>query len=200
MTGARINHFLLRDALSRLLSRTPDLSWVADRLPTLDYVPETAVDLPITRQLSDLDTFASDETREAIAAIQNAAPYLRWQRSYSVEQVGRDHYNRYGWFNLISPEGLFLAADMRLSIGVWREGLVYPRHWHRPEETYLILAGEAELTTDGHPPRWVRPGDRVHHPPNTPHGMVTDLAPLVAAAVWTGEGLLARSTMPESVS
>ncbi len=195
MIDARTAHFAMRDALCALLDRYPPHQWLRDVVMSLPYQPLDPRSLPVASQLSPLMSLANAETQSLVDTIVEAAPTLCWQQSYTQAQVGADHLARYGWFNLISPEGIFLSDDLRLSVGIWGQGLTYPRHWHAPRETYVVLAGNAEFHTEGRAPVRVHAGGTVDHPSNIPHGMIFDQAPLMALAIWQGDGLLTPSTL-----
>lgn len=133
---------------------------------------------------------ASPLTAPLTEALIAAAPHLQWRQSYSEAQVGRRFLDGYAWVNVASPEGLFVVEGLRISIGTWAEGLVYPRHWHEPEEIYAVLAGRALFVTDGQPDRVLGPGETRHHPANVPHAARMDDSPLLAMALWRGRHLL----------
>ncbi len=128
------------------------------------------------------------------AAVKNAAPLVRWQQSYSkADGFSADYLNRYGWFNLVSSEGHFVADEIRVSIGYWGAGLIYREHWHAPEEIYLVLAGGARFLAEGRAPVDARAGDRIHHRPNQKHAIEMRPGPLLAMAFWKGSALLEKS-------
>ncbi|WP_137702393.1 dimethylsulfonioproprionate lyase family protein [Marimonas lutisalis] len=149
-------------------------------------------DLPVTAGLDLLMPQTAPETAPLTFAVLAAAPHLEWQQSYSRAEVGAHYLDNYGWFNLVGPDGPFIAEDLRISFGVWGQGLTYPRHWHAPEEIYCVLAGGARFLADGRDPVEAGPGTLVHHPPNLPHSMEMHAAPLLAVAVWKGAGLTAK--------
>ncbi len=93
---------------------------------------------------------ASVQTRPLVKAIVEAASYIKWQISYTLEDGFDVHYlANYGWFNLVSPEGPFVSNDFRISVGYWGEGLHYKEHWHEPEEIYIPIACEALFHSEG---------------------------------------------------
>ena len=132
---------------------------------------------------------------DVTAALARAADRLHWQQTYTEAQVGADYLARYGWFNLVSPDGPFLSDTLRLSVGYWGKGLVYPEHWHEPEETYVVLAGNAVFRSEHSGEVRLHPGDTRHHVSNEKHGMTMDQAPLLAAAVWSGRALTRKSVL-----
>ena len=172
-----------------LLAATPVLAGFADGLTGLPLGPARPKPLPFLPLLADTPPLASKHTRPMVEAICAAAAHLEWRQSYAEAQVGADYLARYGWANIAAPDGSFAAQDMRLSVGYWGRGLHYLRHWHEPEETYLVLAGGAVFHTDGRAPVQAGPGTLIHHPSNLPHAMDMAEGPLLALAVWTGNAL-----------
>lgn len=146
-------------------------------------------DLPVTERLDLLMMQAGPETAALTFAVLAAAPHLEWQQSYSEAEVGADYLAHYGWFNLVAPDGPFRTDALRVSVGVWGQGLRYPRHWHQPEEIYAVLSGGARFDAEGRAPVEAGPGTHIHHPSNLPHAMEMHSAPLMAMAFWKGGGL-----------
>lgn len=134
-------------------------------------------------------------TEAITAAILAGAPHLHWRQTYRDDQVGADFTARSGWFNLVSPEGPFLSQELRLSAGFWDHGLVYPWHWHRPVEIYLVLAGRAVFRTGGMADADLGPGGSREHASAVVHSAEMRDAPLLAMALWRGEGLNDASTL-----
>ncbi len=149
-------------------------------------VPET---LPAAAQIAGQAAHASEATAPLARAIAEAVPALVWRQSYTAEEVGAEFLAGYAWANLVSPEGPFLSDEIRLSIGTWAAGLAYPRHWHAPEEMYLVIAGRAVFERDGAADRAVGPGDTAYHAPNEPHAARMQPGPLLAMAIWKGPAL-----------
>lgn len=166
------------------------LDW--DRLPFRAPEPRS---LPAIADLIDYPALAGPGTLALTQAILAAAPHLHWKQSYTEAQVGAEFLAGYGWFNLVSPEGPFVAEDIRISFGTWRAGLYYPRHWHVPEEIYLVVAGAATFVTDGMADALLGPGGTRRHPSNIPHSARMDHGPLLAMAIWKGDRLLEVSEL-----
>ena len=164
---------------------TGPLDW--EGLPFRAPEPRT---LPAVADLAAYPACAGAGTLPLCRAILAAAPHLHWQQSYTERQVGAEFLAGYGWFNLVSPEGPFLTEGIRISFGTWRGGLTYPRHWHAPEEIYLVVAGAATFVTDGMADALLRAGGTRHHPSNIPHSARMDHGPLLAMAIWKGDRLL----------
>lgn len=94
---------------------------------------------------------------------------------------------RYAYVTLIG-EGTSRPDD-RLYFGLYLQvpQTYYPSHWHRAEELYVVLSGTAlwqQGTTKLTPKP---PGTLVHHAPDEPHVMQTEVAPLLAMWAWIGD-------------
>lgn len=183
--------FRLYSHIRGLVAATPALSDFAPNLPSEPPARALAPrDLPATRYLAGLTQAACPATQAVTDALIDDAPKLRWEQSYTADQVGQDYLDRYGWVHVLSPEGPLVDHDIRITIGFWDAGLAYPRHRHAPEEIYCVLAGGARFDSEGRAPFAVRPGDTVHHAPNQWHAIDMTPGPLLALAIWKGEALL----------
>lgn len=208
----------LLQELTELAGATEGLGWFAERMSGLGAAAAAPHQLPVCGQIAALRTAGPDPdrlaparpksgrdpalpgTRPAVEALIEAIPRLRWQQSYTqADGFSRDWLDNYGWVNLVSPEGLFLSNEMRISIGYWGAGQHYDEHSHAPEETYLILAGGARFFTQGRAPRDAGAGETVHHAPHQKHSMTMTPGPLLAAAFWRGEDLLKKSDLGRDV-
>jgi quercetin dioxygenase-like cupin family protein len=176
--------------VTNLIAQNPALSAYANMpdkpLPYAEQEPNT---LPVVTLLADMAAQCSPDTQALAQAIIDGADHLRWQHSYSADQVGEPYLKKYGWFNLISPDGPFVSTELRVSIGVWGQGLYYPEHWHEPQEKYCVLAGGAKFMAKGRAPRYVKAGGIVYHESNQPHAMDMKDSPLLALAIWRGGAL-----------
>ena len=183
-------HALMAETRARV-AVTPVLAgFVGEALDgDLPFAPPPPVRLPAVTLVDALET--EDPLARAVIA---AASALRWQQSYTAaDGFDADYLARYGWFNLVSPEGVFLSDRIRVSVGYWGTGLHYKEHWHAPEEMYLVLAGGARFHSAGRPPFDAKPGDIVHHAPNQKHAIDMVPGPLLAMAFWKGAALMAKS-------
>ena len=150
--------------------------------------------LPVCERLESLRSKGVPATDSVCRAILDHHGYLCWRQSYDSQAMPPGWDKGYGWFNIISPEGPFRADSVRLSVGVWMEGLKYPPHRHPPEEVYLVLAGEADFWQEGGKTRRCRAGDSFHNRPGQAHSLSMRKSPLMAAAFWFGDQLMAPST------
>ncbi|MBT8455680.1 MAG: hypothetical protein HKO95_07670 [Rhodobacteraceae bacterium] len=182
----------------KLIAARPELADFAG-LPDADlpFAEPEARALSVAELLPGVADLVCRDTRDLTRAIINALPFLRFEQTYGVTQVGAEYLARYGWFNLISPDGPFLSDTMRISIGFWGQGLFYPEHWHTPEEIYCVLAGGCELHAEGCPPLLLSAGESAEIASAQPHSLDMAESPLLAMAIWRGEGLRVPATMSE---
>lgn len=189
----------LLQELTQLAARTEGLAWFAARMQGLPVLDAEPLRLPVCNRIEKLAVSGkqvSEATAPAVTALASALPRLRWQQTYTeADGFTRDWLDNYGWVNLISPEGLYQSDEMRLSIGYWGTGQHYGEHSHAPEETYLILAGQARFDSEGRPARDAGPGDTIHHAPHQKHAIDMVPGPLLAAAFWRGDDLLKKSEL-----
>lgn len=185
--------------LIQLAARTEGLDWFAARMRNLQVLQVEPRRLPVCdkiEELADAGRQVSKATAPAVAALASGLPRLRWQQTYTeADGFTREWLDNYGWVDLISPEGLYQSEEMRLSIGYWGAGQHYGEHSHAPEETYLILAGQARFHSEGRPAWDAGPGDTIHHAPHQKHAIDMVPGPLLAAAFWRGDDLLKKSDL-----
>lgn len=187
------------EAATTLIKRAmPDAAALLER--EFEPAPMPPASLPVCGQLDQCRPLASPATAELVELICTHHANLHWQQSYDPAAMPAGWAEGYGWFNLISPEGPFIAHHLRLSIGVWLAGLSYKPHHHPPEETYLVLAGEAEFWHDGAPPRICRAGETFHNAPDQMHSIEMREQPVMVLALWYGEALLVPSRFADQVA
>lgn len=88
---------------------------------------------------------------------------------------------------LIGPDGLFPAADVRVGVLIQRQGFQYPMHQHAAEELYFVLQGAAKWAVEGSVPKERAAGSFIHHRSHQPHGITTLHEPLCALWGWIGD-------------
>lgn len=88
---------------------------------------------------------------------------------------------------LIGPDAMFHAPDIRIGLLIQRGGFHYPRHWHAAEELYLVLSGTALWAVDDDDPTPRAPGSIILHASGQPHSIVTTTEPLCALWGWVGD-------------
>lgn len=168
-------------------------------LPTpTAYRPEPPRASPVLSRLEACRAVATPQTIPVVDALLAAAPEIHWRRSYTRDDgFSAEDLERYGWFQLSSPEGPFVTDGYRITMGYWGAGFYYPRHWHAPAEVYVVLAGSAVFHSEGRAPRACGPGDTVWHEARQVHAADMTPGPLLALALWWGDDLLAKSTLVE---
>ncbi len=191
----------VEQAYQRILKELKGV-WNTDLAPLRDFCPSplpaadayTAIK-PRARPMLDHIGAAGDHTspalRPLVDAIIDGAPLFHWIRSYRPDDgVDEDFLQRYAYINLVSPDGPFVSADTRITIAFWGAGLIYPEHWHEPEEIYAVIAGSARFRAAGRAPRDVGVGDFVHHESNQLHATDMIPGPLLSVVGWKGGALL----------
>ena len=175
-------------ALTMLIAATPELSGFAD-WPLALPAPKPAHPVPAAMRLKAWSEGHIEATRPLRDAIRGICDFANWQLTYTVDEVGQDFLDRYGWFELVGPNGHFHSDEARAYVAYWGEALHYPWHLHEAEELYFILAGEALFEADGEPTALLSPGDTRLHRSNQPHAMTTTDSPVLALVLWRGTGL-----------
>ena len=196
-TEIRAAHDRLLAETRRLIARVAPLAAMAGGALArpLAWQPRAPRAHVATRLLAPMGPAADGPTAPLVRALVEATAHLHWRNSYAPDQVGQGFLDRSAWVELVSPGGPFLCETHRVTIGFWDRGLHYPRHWHRPEEVYCVLAGSARFETDGRADERLRAGGTRHHAPSLPHAATMDETPLLALAIWRGEGLTEISTL-----
>lgn len=203
MTGLHPSLVALRQAFAdHAAAHAPDIqafcgATLADDLPASAIRAQRG---PATALVEGLEAETCVETQPVVTAIKHAAGHVAWRQSYTTKDAGFDaaYLRNYGWFNLIAPSGPFVSDTIRLSVGYWGQGLSYPRHWHVPEEIYLVLAGRAVFMSEDRAAVDGGPGTTIAHQSNQPHATRMPDAPLLAAAFWRGDQLEAKSGLENS--
>ncbi len=196
MTGAETRFRALLNAILQRAETSPEIAEFAPGLPRAPrFAAPVPNRLPVHRLLPGMLAQSGPATRNLADAAGGVLDDADWQQTYTEDQVGHDFMAKYGWFNVISPEGPFLSDDWRVAIAVWGDGLIYPAHRHTPEELYVVIAGGALFQTEGRADAWLGPGETRHHPSDMLHGMVLEGAPLVALVFWKGRALMRASTL-----
>ncbi|WP_050529861.1 dimethylsulfonioproprionate lyase family protein [Pseudaestuariivita atlantica] len=132
------------------------------------------------REDTALDT-PNPDWRDPLVALWDKVP---WRETYRDTDIGDDFMDRFGCYELVGHDGLFVSHKMRGFVVYMPANLYYGWHHHPAEEQYTILAGSAEFEQVGTPPRIMRPGESVFHPSNVPHRTITHDTPLLAWVAW----------------
>lgn len=138
---------------------------------------------------------AADPTAHAAAhaaalAARGAHPILRWSAAglpaAKTADLGPVSPN-IAVVELIGPDGMLPAADLRSGLFMLRAGALYPPHAHAAEETYIMLSGAADWRQSDAAPLRCGVGAEIHHRPWVPHAAQTGEAPILAAWRWSGD-------------
>jgi mannose-6-phosphate isomerase-like protein (cupin superfamily) len=149
--------------------------------------------LPVCGALADLRVLAAPAMVALVDALAEAAPSLEWRQTYSAEDFGEDFLLRYGWTELIGLRGPIQSTGLAAGFLLLGAGVEYPAHAHEAEELYLPLAGRASWMRGKEPFVERIPGEPIFHAAWTPHAMRTFREPLLAAYLWRGGDLAAKS-------
>ena len=106
---------------------------------------------------------------------------------------GAEFLRGYGWTELIGLRGPIASEGVAVGFLLLGPGVEYPPHAHEAVEVYLPLSGTAEWMRGKGPYAPIPPGEAIRHPSWMPHAMRTGAEPLVAAYVWRGGDLAAKS-------
>ena len=98
---------------------------------------------PVQKLMSKINASKFPNSKNILDCIIRANYELKWNTTYSENEVGPEFIKRYGWFDLIGPNGPFLIKSTRIIIGYWVENLDYQMHWHEAEEGDVPLVGSA---------------------------------------------------------
>lgn len=149
--------------------------------------------LPVCGVLGAAAEGAPSDFAPLVRGVRDGAAGLRWGQTYGAEAFGADFLQGYGWTELIGLRGPIASEAVAVGVLLLGPGVHYPPHAHEATEVYMPLSGVAEWMRGDGPYAPVAPGVAIRHPSWLPHGMRTGDAPLVAAYVWRGGDLAAKS-------
>lgn len=149
--------------------------------------------LPVCDVLGAAAAGAPPRFAALVAGLRDGAAGLRWGQTYGAGDFGADFLRGYGWTELIGLRGPIASEAVAVGVLLLAPGIDYPPHAHEAAEVYLPLSGTAAWMRGDAPPAPVAPGVAIRHPSWMPHGMRTGAEPLVAAYVWRGGDLAAKS-------
>jgi len=155
--------------------------------------PVGARTFPVVAALRGLSHFAAPRTRALVDALEALAGELDWRQTYDKADFGERFLENYGFNEWIGQRGAFVSESVACGVLLLGPDTEYPDHSHEAEELYLPLAGRAFWRAAQSGWRLRPPGEWIHHPPWTRHAMRTDDEPLLAAYVWRGRDLQAKS-------
>jgi hypothetical protein len=149
--------------------------------------------LPVVAALGGLSGFAAPATRSLVEGIEALVSELDWRQTYSQADFGERFLDNYGFNEWIGQRGAFMSDAIACGVLLLGPNTEYPDHSHEAEELYLPLAGRAFWRSAKSDWRLRPPGEWIHHPSWTSHAMRTAEEPLLAAYVWRGGDLTAKS-------
>ena len=176
---------LLVETLAPLGEAEP---FLAEAPPLVANRAQTPRTLPVCAALQTLS-----ERSALVDALVEAAPSLEWRQTYSATDFGEEFLRRYGWTELIGLRGPIASSRLAAGFLLLGAGVEYPSHAHEAEELYLPLAGRALWRRGTEPFIERAPGEAVFHSAWTPHAMRTLSEPMLAAYLWRGGDLAAKS-------
>jgi quercetin dioxygenase-like cupin family protein len=157
--------------------------------------PSVASTVPVLRYLPVACDGAPPFAASFAAALLAAAPGLAWRRTYTVDQVGAQFFDNYGWTELVGLTGPVPSKQLACGVLLLGPHVTYPPHHHEADEIYVPLSGTARWRRDTE--NWVprRPGSVIHHEPNKRHSMQTGNEPLLALYLWRSNQLDQKSQL-----
>jgi len=161
-----------------------------------DWEAAPACRLAVANLLEDAIENAATQARELLQTFVRHQDHLRWEQSYRKGDglVPDAMLDAYGFAEIIGARGPFVSERIRAGIAVWGPGIVYPRHQHRAEEVYILLAGSARFRLGDNAETSHQHGDVVFVASNTPHGFCCDDEALVVCYLWQAGDLRQAST------
>ena len=141
-----------------------------------------------------LETYNKELGKKKIKIIKENTSLVNRQRTYKEEEVGSDFLNRYGYYELIGPEGHYHSNKIRGFIAYWGEKLTYDWHSHEAEEIYFILAGSGLFRTEKGE-KLLKANETCFHKSWESHSMVTFSEPILTFVLWRGAGISNLSKM-----
>ena len=153
----------------------------------------SAQGLPVCRWLAQAAAGAPADLRPLVQGLRDGAAGLGWGQTYGALDFGAAFLDGYGWTELIGLRGPIASSRVAVGFLMLGPGVDYPPHAHEAEEVYLPLSGVALWQRGDAAYAPVPPGARIGHESWVPHAMRTGAEPLVAAYVWRGGDLAAKS-------
>ena len=184
------NLSILRDNVVEFCNSRDDIVRFCGRIAkNLRYQPNLPQKKPVQKLVAKISAPKLSKTKNILDSIIRANYELKWNTTYSENQVGADFIKRSGWFDLIGPHGPFYMKQTRIMIGYWGENLHYQMHWHEAEEAYVPLAGSALFWSEHNGKNIASVGDIVIHKSNENHWTKMTNGFLLALAIWKGPNL-----------
>ncbi|MEM7194440.1 MAG: dimethylsulfonioproprionate lyase family protein [Pseudomonadota bacterium] len=159
------------------------------------YIRPDASPHNVRHQLKPALSMTNALTRDLTELFNEFAENLHWEQSYKRgDGVGQDMLNGYAFVEITGIRGPYINHHLRSGIGVWGPNIDYPRHQHKAQEVYAVLAGSAEFTVGGSPTVIARAGDMISVDSFAPHSFQTLNEPLVVFYLWQSGDLREKSS------
>jgi hypothetical protein len=149
--------------------------------------------LPVCDCLPQLASQAAGTLSPLVAGLMAGARGMDWRQTYGAADFGADFLHGYGWTELIGLRGPIPSTQVAVGFLLLGSGITYPPHAHEAVELYLPLSGTALWQHGAGAFAPVPPGMPIRHDSWVPHAMQTGDQPLLAAYVWRGGDLAAKS-------
>lgn len=143
--------------------------------------------------LPQLAAQATGALEPLVAGLMAGARGMDWRQTYGVGDFGADFLQGYGWTELIGLRGPIPSTKVAVGFLLLGPGITYPPHAHEAVELYLPLSGTALWQQGAGDFAPIAPGTPIRHATWVPHAMRTGDQPLLAAYVWRGGDLAAKS-------
>lgn len=148
--------------------------------PVLTVEPET---LPVCAWLGRaLDQGLLERTAPLVRSLRRVIGGLAWR--YGYERVPRGLIRKYGYAELLGPNGPVVSEQLILGLVLFAPRCTYPAHSHDGiKESYICLSGVVSESNAG----VYAPGSLLFNPPNQVHRITTgDFEPTLLAYAWEG--------------
>ena len=157
--------------------------------PVLTVEPET---LPVCAWLGRaLDQGLLERTAPLVRSLRRVIGELAWR--YGYERVPRGLVRKYGYTELMGPNGPVVSERLILGLVLFAPRCTYPAHSHDGiKESYFCLSGVVSESNAG----VYAPGSLLFNPPNKAHRITTgDFEPTLLAYAWEGTSENLRNQM-----
>ena len=153
----------------------------------MDSNPALLLNDPVSLPVCDwlgraLDQGLLERTAPLVRALRRVSDQLSWQ--YGYERVPRGLVKKYGFAELMGPNGPVQSSELILGLVLFGPRCTYPAHRHDGiRESYICLSGVISESNSG----VYAPGSLLFNPPHQVHRMTTgDFEPTLLAYAWVG--------------
>lgn len=146
--------------------------------------PCQPTDLPVTRHLPRaIDNGERAVTEGFVRAVAKVSDQLSWQ--YGYEKVPKSLEKRYGYAEIMGPNGPIFTPDIILGLVLFAPGCTYPAHRHDGiQESYICLSGTFSENDAGVFP----PGSTIFNRDGFDHTITSaHHEPVLLAYAWIGD-------------